>query len=574
MLLSEPILDGEQRDAVEATEPAIAVLAGPGSGKTRVLSYRARHLLGSDPGSRALLMTFTNKAAAEMGARAAGVASVTTDRIVSSTYHAFSARLLRAHGGLLGLTDDFEILDDDEQELIAGEAASAAGTTDRSRRLSYLRLRRYEPQESEVVRFASSYQALKEERNVLDFDDLLVFAAELLEGNSELAQAIGNAHRHILIDEFQDTNPVQFASVRAIWAHATTVSVFADDDQAIYQFAGAEPANIRNFVDELGARVFPLSTNYRCRSEIVNRANRLIAVDETASRRQMRAAYEGGTVRSRVFRDVDAEAEVIGDEIAELLDEGESPSSIAVLGRTRPRLSMITGVLESRGVPVSNWLGAAFEAAERRALTTALYVTRGTLSDRQAERLCELVGVELTDERRPDLMLRAMPATIAGPLGELRELVWTGGSVGDVIDQASVCLIAIDASLAPGLSKIRESVQVFQSFDNTFGTDHLLAELALGSVLGSPTEGGGVKVASLHRAKGLQWNRVYLVGLEQDTLPSYYADTPPELRDERRMCFVGVCRAEEHLELTRVRVLKGWTKDPSPFLKELGFAPT
>jgi superfamily I DNA/RNA helicase len=572
----DAFLDDEQRDAVEAREPAIAVLAGPGSGKTRVLSYRARHLLANDPGSKALLMTFTNKAAAEMKSRAFDVAVVTTDRVVASTYHSFAVRLLRAHGNLVDVADDFEVLDEEGQEQLARSAAEHANTADRSTRWMYLRLRRLQPREDEVIRFADVYQALKRQENVLDFDDLLVYAADLLESNAEVAQAIGNAHRHILIDEFQDTNPAQFAAVRALWAHAQTVSVFADDDQGIYQFAGAEPANIRRFVQELDAKTYPLNTNYRCRSNIVRKANRLISADEDASGRQMRSHYEGGEVRSRPFRDTRGEAEIVGAEIQALVEDGVRPSDIAVLGRRRSRLRAIIEQLEDRGVAVSNWLGAAFEADERKALTTALYVVRASLTDRQAARLCDLLGVDIVDETHPDEMLRQIGDHVpaAAPLLELRELVWGGAEPLEVLDQATEALMLVDESFGQGLVTLREAVEAFQAHDPEFGIDHLIAELALGGIQGPPTIGGGVKVASLHRTKGLQWRYVYLLGMEEGTLPDYHAVTPLEICEERRTCFVGVCRAEEFLTLSRVHVLNGWAKQPSRFLTEMGFNPT
>jgi len=278
-------LDCEQRAAVEATEKAIAVLAGPGSGKTRVLSYRARHLLQQDREAKALLLTFTNKAAAEMKARALDVAVVTSDRIWASTFHTFGMRVLRAHGDLLGLDREFEIPDDEEQGELQELAARRAGTSNRERRWSYLRLRRQQAHESEVVRWAQAYEEQKREQRVFDFDDLVVYAADLFEQHAALAQAYGTQYPHLLVDEFQDTNPAQFPIVRVLAEHAKTISVFADDDQAIYQFAGAEAKNVRRFVDELDATEYPLTTNYRCREEIVKVANRLIA----AARRDRQA---------------------------------------------------------------------------------------------------------------------------------------------------------------------------------------------------------------------------------------------------------------------------------------------
>lgn len=279
------------RRPVESEDSAIAVLAGPGSGKTRVLSYRARRLLILDPSSKALLLTFTNKAAAEMKARALQVATVTSDRVWASTFHTFGMRVLHAHGDLVGVGREFETLDDEEREALSQEAALAAGVSDRYRRWSYLRLRRREAHEAEVVRFGQAYEAAKRDRGVLDFDDLIVYTADLFEQHEEVATAYATKYPHLLVDEFQDTNAAQFAIVRALARGTRTVSVFADDDQAIYRFAGAEAENVRRFMIELGATEFPLTVNYRCRQAVVDCANRLIAADPQASGRQMRSFH-------------------------------------------------------------------------------------------------------------------------------------------------------------------------------------------------------------------------------------------------------------------------------------------
>jgi DNA helicase-2/ATP-dependent DNA helicase PcrA len=565
-------LDPEQRAAVEAEERAIAVLAGPGSGKTRVLSYRARHLLAKNPGARALLLTFTNKAAAEMKARSLDVSCVTTDHILGCTFHSFAIRLLRAHGNLVGL-GEFEILDDTERQELIREAAIQAGTRDRFNRWSYLRLRLYEAREQEVIRFAEAYQKLKSDRHVLDFDDLIVLAASLLEENEQVAEAIATRRPHLLVDEFQDTNPAQFAILQALYKHAQTVSVFADDDQAIYQFAGAEPRNIRRFIDDLEAQRYPLLTNYRCRKKIVARANRLITSDEEGSGRQMKAHYDGGVVASRAFLDVDSEADALGEEIARLIrEERVQPMEIAVLSRRKKRLEAVLAQLENLGIPVSNWLGPSFEADERQALATCLSVAKGSLNERQRRRLCDLLEVAANEETDPEKILRACGSSAAALLLEVRELVWSGAPVIEVVAKARSAIAEVDEGLAEQIGGIEEAVEAFQRYDADFGIEHLLAELALGGVHGSPTAGGGVKIASLHRAKGLQWPHVYLVGMEDGVLPDFRCNTPAEFREERRACFVGVSRAEQCLTLSRVNTMYGRHQDPSCFLAEMGFS--
>jgi DNA helicase II / ATP-dependent DNA helicase PcrA len=568
-------LDDEQRDAVDSDERAIAVLAGPGSGKTRVLSYRARRLLIDAAGARALLLTFTNKAAAEMKARALGVAAVTSDRIQASTFHTFGLRVLRSHGALVGIEPDFEILDREEQEEFATEAARAAGVGSRRARWSYLRLRREEPAEGSVATFGAAYEAAKRAARVLDFDDLIVYTADLLEQHGELAEAYGTRFRHLLVDEFQDTNASQFAIVKALCEHVATVSVFADDDQAIYRFVGAEAENIRRFIGELGAREYPLTLNYRCREAIVRHANQLIAADSEASGRQMRHVYVGGEVRHRAFFDEEAEAASIAREIQALIeDDNVAPSDIAVLARAAWRATPILETLERAGVPTTNWLGEAFEPPERQMLSVILSVLRGSLNDRQAGKLCELLALAETDERNVQAFLEQSANAVGVPeLLHLRDLAYGGARPSAVIVQAQVCATRLGVETAEAMTPIVEAVAELEVDDPEFTLEHVLSELALGGIGLAPTVGGGVKVASLHRTKGLQWPRVYIVGLEQGTLPDYRAETQSALSEERRACFVGVCRAETYLTLTRIEQYRGFRKPPSIFLEEMGIDP-
>jgi len=565
-------LDDEQRAAVESEDSAIAVLAGPGSGKTRVLSYRARRLLILDPSNKALLLTFTNKAAAEMKARALQVATVTSDRIWASTFHTFGMRVLHAHGDLVGVGREFETLDDEEREALSQEAAIAAGISDRYRRWSYRRLRRQEAHEPEVVRFAQAYEAAKRDRSVLDFDDLIVYTADLFEQSEEVATAYATQYPHLLVDEFQDTNAAQFAIVRALARGTRTVSVFADDDQAIYRFAGAEAENVRRFMIELRATEFPLTVNYRCRQAIVDCANRLIAADPQASGRQMRSFHASGDVSVQLFHSIEAETEGLAAEISGLINRGDvRPPDIAILARAAFRVQQLLAELQRRGMPISNWLGATYEPQERRALRVCLSVVRGEMTDRQTNRLCTFLGIPQSDGRDPISVLQPHVELPAVPLLlKVRELAWAGAPVREVVAVAREAAGAVELGLAAALTPVVEAVAAFEEFDPEFSLDHLLAELVLGGVGGPPTVGGGIKIASLHRTKGLQWPHVYILGLEEGRLPDYRAHTPEQIREERRACFVGVCRTEQRLTLTHTRLYGPRPQRPSRFLAEMG----
>jgi DNA helicase-2/ATP-dependent DNA helicase PcrA len=567
----EDDLDPEQAAAVSSDVKAIAVLAGPGSGKTRVLSFRARRLLGLDHGSRALLLTFTNKAAAEMKARALGVSNVTSDHISASTFHTFGLRVLQSHGDLTPVGREFETLDETEISELTAEVAAEVGLPNYYYQWSYHRLRRQEPSNPGVRRFADAYEAAKRARGVADFDDLISYTAQLLIENAAIAEAFATRWPHVLVDEFQDTNAAQFAIVRALFPAAKSVSVFADDDQAIYRFAGAESENVRRFLTELSAKEFPLTINYRCREAIVSRANRLIAADPSASGRQMRAHHAGGEVRVLQFGDQREESVELADEIAGLASDGVHPWEIAILGRAAFRVTPLMHELNNRGVLINNWLTHTYDTPERRTLKTCLAIMRGAMSERQARHLRELLKLDDGESRDPEEILRphASRPPVAGLLAA-RELAWQGIRPSEVVRAVEGAIRQMDPELADRIAIIAEDTASFEIADPDFTLDHLLAELTLGSVGGPPTAGGGVKVATLHRTKGLQWPHVYILGLEDGRMPDYRATSSGNIAEERRTCFVGVCRAEHVLTLTHTRSYSGRRLAPSPFLAEMG----
>jgi DNA helicase-2/ATP-dependent DNA helicase PcrA len=566
----EDALDQEQEAAVTASEKAIAVLAGPGSGKTRALSYRARRLLLADPRANALLLTFTNKAAAEMKARALGVSGLPGRRIHASTFHTFCADVLRAHGELVGVSREFEILDQGESDELAQAVARERRLPDASKPWRDARLKR-EPVTNAVFQaFGAAYEAEKRRHGVVDFDDLVVHVADILEKHPEIARAFGTKYPHMLVDEFQDTNAVQFAIVDALSTHAASVSIFADDDQAIFGFAGADSENIHRFAAKLGAREFPLTMNYRSRAEIVKLANALIDADPGSSGRHMRAHASGGVVRYEVYPTAEEEARQTAVDVAGHIARGTPTADIAILVRSGYRADAVGRELQARGLPVSDWRGVTHQPKDRRVLATCLAVVRGTLSGRQVQRLCELMGVPPSAETRTEAFLAAHSANpLASGLVEVRRLAFGGAPPHEISRAAQRAVASLRPELEASLGGIVEAVSHFELYDREFTLEHLLAELALGSVGRPPTEGGGVKIASLHRTKGLQWKRVYLIGLEDGHIPDFRMTS--NVAEERRLCFVGVSRAQEALTLSRARVVGRHTREPSPFLAEMGF---
>jgi DNA helicase-2/ATP-dependent DNA helicase PcrA len=499
--------------------------------------------------------------------RAIGVAAIASDRIQASTFHTFGMRTLRSHGEVVGIESDFELLDDEEQKQFAmEELGTATGLEGWSRS----RIRMLPPSER-VADFGEKYEAAKRRANIVDFDDLVVYAAQIFMESEDIVRAYGSRFPHLLVDEFQDTNPAQFAIVRALCASAQTVSVFADDDQAIFGWAGAETANIRRFVAELEAREFPLTVNYRSREQIVARANALIGCEPTASGRQMSADKPGGTVEVRAFGDMYEEAEALADEVETAIDSDEvRPSDICFLARNATRAALILPTLLDRGLPAQRWLGQAYGSTERRVLATCMSVVRGRLNDRQAGRLFELLSVEPSDERATRTVLADANTPLAEALLEVNTLAAKSPTPIDVVRQVHLAVGIARPELIPVVDQLIETVESFERHDPEFTLEHLLSDLMLGGASGPPTEGGGIKVATIHRTKGLQWPVVYLVGLESGWLPDWHAKTEEEISEERKLCFVAVCRAADRLILTRIRSYKGYPQPPSPFIREMG----
>ena len=565
-LVEERPLHPEQRDAAEAPEPIIAVLAGPGSGKTRTLSARARFLLMRDAGSNALLLTFMNKAAAEMKARCLLDAPFSPERIWAGTFHAFCARMLRDHSALAGLSDDFDVLDADDAEELAVSAGGSRAELFRYDRVRSTRT----PMPLWLEDFAEAYEAAKADEDALDFTDLVVRGADLLEDHPDVAASYGRYYRHLLVDEFQDTDASRFAIVRALAPHVATISMFADDDQAIMSFAGADRANVDRFVAELGARRMPLTVNYRSRSAIVTAANMLIAADPGGSGRAMEADQEGGVIRSQWYADEREEALSVVALIADRLRERE-PEEIAVLARTRWHADAVAEALLAAGVPLSDWRENIVDGRARRSVSACLAVLRPTIAGRHEAVLCEMAGLPRSRLRDTGAVLEALEVHPVGQaLVEIRRAALRGADVVELVDAVCALVETQRPELANDVERVRQAVRAFAAHDSGFSLEHLLTELALGSGGQGPTVGGGVKLATLHRTKGLQWPVVIIIGMTQGGLPYYRAETQHALSEERRLCFVGVSRAEEELILTRPGSTKGQLRQPSQFLAEMG----
>ena len=427
-------LNESQRLAATHMEGPLLVLAGPGSGKTRVVTHRIAHLISQGvPARNIVALSFTNKAADEMRRRV--TALVGPQAVEMGTFHRFAARLLRTHARMVGLTSDYSILDTDDSGSVMKRAAKRLGLNlthtpvDRlagiiSRAKNDLRTpETFEPgwgrpADEVAVRLWPVYQQMMLECNAVDFDDLLVHVARLIIDNPELRSQLDARHRWILVDEYQDTNAAQYAILRGLSIDHPNLSVTGDPDQAIYGWRGASIRNILEFErDYPSASVVKLEHNYRSTANILATADRLIAHNtRRKQKRLLTDAPDGSPVRIVLDASGHEEAERIADEIAMLITtSARSPRDFAILFRTNALSRSLEVALRSRGVPYQLLRGVEF--FKRREIRDVVAWLRLLRNPRDDEALLRVVNVPARGIGRQSLdLLSAWAADHAMPL--------------------------------------------------------------------------------------------------------------------------------------------------------------
>ncbi|NBT13491.1 MAG: AAA family ATPase, partial [Planctomycetia bacterium] len=402
-------LNESQRTAATHVDGPLLVLAGPGSGKTRVVTHRIAHLISQGiPARQIVALSFTNKAADEMRRRVESL--VGPQAVEMGTFHRFAARLLRRHASLVGLTSDYSILEPDDAAAVLKRAAKKlalslthtpidriAGTISRAKN-DLLTPDTFEPRwgrpADEVARkLWPVYQEMLLAANSVDFDDLLVHVARLLTDNPELRALLDARHRYILVDEYQDTNAVQYCIVRGLSIDHPNLAVTGDPDQAIYGWRGASIRNILEFErDYPSAKVVKLEHNYRSTANILGTADRLIAHNSRRKpKRLLTDAAAGARVRIVLDATSHAEADRIADEIAAGVAAGRSPRDFCVLFRTNALSRSLEVALRGRGVPYQ--LVRGLEFFKRREIRDVVAWLRLLRNPRDDEAFLRVVNV-------------------------------------------------------------------------------------------------------------------------------------------------------------------------------------
>ncbi len=623
-------LNAEQRAAVETLDGPLLVLAGAGTGKTRVLTTRFAHLLltGRAAPGQVLAVTFTNKAAREMRERVGAILGRPVEGLWLGTFHALCARMLRRHAGLVGLESNFTILDTDDQLRLLKQVMEAAridtkrwpppgllGVIQRwkDRGLPPARVTPAEDSEFAGGRAREIYAAYQDRLkalNAADFGDLLLHMTEILRTHPEVLAQYHRMFRYILVDEYQDTNVVQYLWLRLLAQAHRNICCVGDDDQSIYSWRGAEVENILRFEKDFpGARIVRLEANYRSTAPILAAAAGLIAHNEGRLGKTLRPGRtdaDGEKVTVVSLWDSDEEARMVGERIEALRRDGHKLSEMAVLVRAGFQTRAFEERLITLGIPYRVVGGLRFyERQEIRDAVAYLRVTVQPADDLAFERIVNVPrrGVGETALRALHDTARAHAVPLAAAAARL---VDEGGVKGKVKESLAALLrdfarwraaldteghvqvaqMVLDESgytdmwqkdkspEAPGrLENLKEFVRALADFETLGG---FLDHVSLVMENEETTEADRVSLMTLHGAKGLEFDTVFLPGWEEGVFPNQRSldeSGAKGLEEERRLAYVGITRARQRAIISHTanrRIYANWQSNiPSRFIEEL-----
>lgn len=624
-------LTDAQRQAVTHIDGPLLILAGPGSGKTRVVTHRIAHMIAQGiPPWQITALTFTNKAADEMRNRVERLAP--GQPVWMGTFHRFCARLLRRYAPLVGLSENYSIYDtnDSKQALRRAIESARVSTTHTSPEQIAAMISRFknrlvlpEMLEGQSLRAADHvaarvypvYQQQLLTANAVDFDDLLLHVARMLRDNSELRAELDERHRYILVDEYQDTNLAQYAIVRALSVDYPNLSVTGDPDQSIYGWRGADISNILDFEkDYPSVLTVRLEENYRSTPEILHVADTLIRYN---TRRKAKDLFThnspGEPVVLRSYNDGYEEADDIADQIARGVEEGRlRPRDVAVFCRMNALTRSLEHAFRARGVPYQIVNGVEFyQRKEIKDLLAYLHLINNSSHAVALERIINTptrgIGAKTIERLRAHADAYRIPlleaarearsidglaprsaAKVAAfvamydrlcvkataPLEDLLRYLLEETGYQEYLERTNV-----DESDNQPLANVDELISAAVEFDQQFPEDGSLEAFLEQVALVSDTDAweesnDRVTLMTMHAAKGLEFPHVYIIAVENDLLPHARSkEDPAQLEEERRLLFVGITRAERFLQLSyaRRRTMRGQLRPaaPSHFLVEL-----
>ncbi|HXO44759.1 MAG TPA: UvrD-helicase domain-containing protein [Candidatus Cybelea sp.] len=628
-----PGLNERQSEAVLATEGPLLVLAGAGTGKTRVITYRVAHLIEQGvPPSSILAVTFTNRAAGVMKERisdllrASGRAAFD---IWVSTFHSFCARLLRRESQHLGLPRDFAIYDDDDQAAAVKRALiqldlSAEDYPPRGVRSQISHAKNHgispdemdsqaaqmrDPGRQDTAKLFRAYNEILRKAAALDFDDLLLRAVDLLRDHSDVRARWSTQFQYLMVDEFQDTNRAQEELVRLLAGTRKNVCVVGDEDQSIYGWRGARAGNLKRFTEEFpGAKIIRLEENYRSTQTILDAAAAVVKNNSDRLGKTLQATLGSGD-RLRFFEAPDStgEAEFICGELSAVV-RNDSDARVAVLYRTGAQSRSFEEVL--RRLNIRYRVVGGFSFYERAEVRNALAYVRlifhpeddvallrvlnvpprgiGATTVASLEARARETGASLWETIRAGEF--SMGKKIAGAMNSFRELIEVLQEECRELPPAALIERVLDRTGFLSWVEQQDNIEHTSRSENLRELSNAMAEAteqgqtledvldhaALVSDADQYQEDVAVSLMTLHSAKGLEFDAVFLAGLEEGVLPHGRSlDTPGEVEEERRLFYVGMTRAKRSLVLSRAIYRRSYGEDrlraslPSRFLSEI-----
>ena len=642
-------LNPAQADAVETLSGPLLILAGAGSGKTKTLTHRIANLIthGILP-SQILAVTFTNKAAREMRERLFYLlkqASKETNQYPDSlksfftsdlftatevprnfmpfmgTFHGICVKILRMEAENLHLDRNFLIYDTSDQEALIKRAIKNLRFEDKNLRPKTIQStisssknagvlpEEYEasasyPQQKNIAKVFFEYEKLKAAASALDFDDLLLKTVELFETNPAVHQKWQTRFRHILIDEYQDTNHVQYRLIKLLTGPEQNICVVGDDWQSIYSWRGADFRNILHFeADFPGAKVIKLEQNYRSTGNILRAGQQIIEHNKTRSTKELfTESGDGEKVEIQALNDESAEASFVALKIINLLanakNEVSNFSDFAVLYRTNAQSFAMEKALISRDIPYKIIGGIRFY--DRKEIKDVLAILRLVLNPRDRvsfervtkniisgigpaslEKIYLALGLDsaLTDLAADQVLTGKAKNSFLRLQNFLKTIDRTANPseiITEVINYFDFANLVDDGT--PATTERQENLDALVGNTKDFDTlEDFLADSALMSSSDESTRDNSVTLMTLHAAKGLEFPVVFIVGMEEGLFPSSMSSDEDSIEEERRLAYVGVTRAKKRLFLTftAVRFLHGKSNfnTPSRFLAELGYQP-
>jgi len=632
-----PILDGlneEQRNAVTAVPGPTLVLAGAGSGKTRVLVHRIAWLCNVEGVSPygLLAVTFTNKAAAEMRGRVESLLETNLSGMWVGTFHSIAHRMLRAHWQQANLPQAFQILDSEDQfrlvkRIMKGlELDESKWPAKQAQWFINARkdegLRAHQMQDNgdlttrQFVRIYSAYESACERAGVVDFAELLLRSLELLKNNQDILMHYHHRFQHVLVDEFQDTNSIQYEWLRVIAGKHTPIFAVGDDDQSIYGWRGARIENIFSFSkDNKDTQTFRLEQNYRSTSTILSAANELISHNQgRLGKKLWTKGNEGTPIKLYAAYNEHDEARFVIEHIREWVNQARRKySEAAILYRSNSQSRVFEENLISQQIPYRIYGGLRFfERAEVKDALAYLRLISNRMDDPSFERIvnhpprgigdrtlqvirdhARAQSLSLWDATQAILAADQLATRASGALQQFIALIEKLSSESNQLDlHEKIEQVIIDSGLQTHFEKDRsekgqsrvenlgELIEAargfrYESDEELTPTEAFLSTAALESGEGQASQWEDcVQLMTLHSAKGLEFPLVFLVGMEEGLFPSSMSmDEPGRIEEERRLCYVGITRAREHLMMCYAEARRLYGNDnynaPSRFINEV-----